>query len=87
MRLIRILIAFACLAAGIVVGGLNPQPVRIDFGLAHASTTLGVAVLLALLVGVVAGGIAVLAGVVLPLRQRLRRAEATRTAATRDDGV
>jgi len=73
MRLIRLLIALACLAAGIVVGALNPQPVTIDFGFTRGSATLGVAILLSLLAGVLAGGFAVLASVVWPLRQRLRR--------------
>lgn len=78
MRLIRLLIALACLAAGVVVGALNPQPVTIDFGFTHASTTLGVALILALLLGVIVGGLAMTASVVLPMRQRLRRAEAAR---------
>lgn len=86
MRLIRMLIALACLVAGIVVGVLNPQPVMIDFGFTHASTTLGVALILSLLVGVLAGGCALVAGVVLPLRQRLRRAEAGRNG-PRDGGA
>jgi uncharacterized membrane protein YciS (DUF1049 family) len=87
MRLIRILVAFACLAVGIVVGALNPQPVRIDFGLAQASTTLGVAILVSLLAGVVAGGLAVIAGVVFPLRQRLRRVEGIRPRSDATDGT
>ena len=86
MRLIRILIALACLAAGIVVGALNPQPVMIDFGFTHGSATLGVAILLSLLAGVLAGGFAVLASVVLPLRQRLRRSGNARDVAIANDG-
>ena len=84
MRLIRMLTALACLAAGIVVGALNPQSVNIDFGIFRATTTLGVAVLLSLLAGVTAGGLAMIAGVVLPLRQRLRRAESERTTRPSD---
>lgn len=84
MRLIRLLIALACLAAGIVVGALNPQIVAIDFGFARAAGTLGVALILALLLGVVLGGLAVTASVVLPLRQRLRRFEAMRPAPPSD---
>ena len=78
MRLIRMLIALACLVAGIVVGVLNPQPVVIDFGFTQASTTLGVALILSLLLGVLAGGLALMASVVLPMRQRLRRMETAR---------
>jgi putative membrane protein len=75
IRLIRLLIALACLAAGVVVGALNPQPAVLDFGFAQASSSLGVIVLVSLLVGVVAGGLALAASVVIPLRNRLRRAE------------
>ena len=78
MRILRMLIALACLIAGIVVGLLNPQPVTIDFGFTRVSTTLGVALILSLLSGVLAGGLALTASVVLPLRQRLRRIEASR---------
>lgn len=87
MRLIRILIALACLAAGIVVGALNPQPVTVDFGFTHGAVTLGVAILLSLLVGVLAGGFAVLASVVLPLRQRLRRTGNARDVSVANDGT
>ena len=80
MRLIRLLIAFACLVAGIVVGALNTQAVSLDLGFAQLSTSLGVAVLVALLLGVVVGGLVLTASVVLPLRQRLRRALASRAS-------
>ena len=75
IRLIRLLIALACLAAGIVVGALNPQAAVLDFGFTRVSSSLGVVVLVSLLVGVVAGGLALAASVVLPLHTRLRRAE------------
>ena len=83
MRLFRLLIALACLAAGIAVGGLNTQAVQLDLGFAQLPTSLGVAVLVALLLGVVVGGLALTASVVLPLRQRLRRVESARTASAR----
>jgi putative membrane protein len=73
MRLIRWLIALLCLAVGIVVGALNPQPVALDLGVATLHSTLGVCILLALLLGVIVGGLVLAASVVLPLRQRLRR--------------
>ena len=79
MRLFRLLIALACLAAGIAVGGLNTQAVQLDLGFAQLPTSLGVAVLVALLLGVVVGGLALAASVVLPLRQRLRRMESARS--------
>ncbi len=74
MRLIRLLIAIACLVAGIAVGALNPQPVALDLGFTALRAGLGVTVLVALLIGVVLGGLILTASVVLPLRQRLRRA-------------
>ena len=57
------------------MGALNPQPAVLDFGFAHASTSLGVIVLVTLLVGVVLGGLALAASVILPLHNRLRRAQ------------
>ena len=79
MRLIRFLIALLCIAAGVVVGALNPQPVPLDFGFITLHGTLGVSLLMALLVGVIAGGLMLAASVVLPLRQQLRRARMQRT--------
>ncbi|MCI4566427.1 LapA family protein [Lysobacter sp. CFH 32150] len=78
MRLIRLLIALACLAAGVAVGAMNPQVVALDLGFVAVSTTLGVAVIVALLFGVLVGGLVLAASVVLPLQQRLRRAEKSR---------
>ena len=75
MRLIRFLIAFACLVVGAVVGALNVQPALVDFGIGAVPTTLGVALIVALLLGVLVGGLAVTASLVLPLRRRLARAE------------
>ena len=74
MRVIRMLIAFAFIAIGAIVGALNRQEIAIDFGAFHASTTLGIALLVALLAGVVLGGVAIAASVVLPLRRQLARA-------------
>lgn len=76
MRLLRILIAVLCLVAGILVGALNPQTVSIDLGWITLYASLGVTLLVALLCGVVIGGLILAVSVVLPLRQRLRRAQA-----------
>lgn len=75
MRMIRLLIALACIALGAVVGALNRQAAVIDLGPAQIGTTLGVALLAALLLGVVLGGLAISASVVLPLRRRIARIE------------
>ncbi|WP_170218574.1 lipopolysaccharide assembly protein LapA domain-containing protein [Marilutibacter aestuarii] len=75
MRLIRLIIAFACLAVGAILGALNRDLVSIDFAAAQVTTTLGVALIVALLSGVLLGGLAIAASVVLPLRRRLGRLE------------
>ena len=33
MRLIRLLVALACLAIGVAIGALNAQPVSLDLGI------------------------------------------------------
>lgn len=84
MRLIRLVAAIACILLGALVGGLNTQRVVLDFGAASVATSLGLALLVALLLGVVAGGTILAVGVVVPLKRRLRRAEhATQNAAPR----
>lgn len=76
MRLIRLLIALACLAAGAILGALNRQIVNIDLGVGFVpATSLGIALIVALLAGALIGGLAISASVVLPLRRRLARAE------------
>lgn len=59
MRLIRPLLAIVCLGLGIVIGMLNRDPVAIDLGPVLVRSTLGVALLGALLTGALAGGLAV----------------------------
>ena len=76
VRLIRLLAAVACLLLGGIVGVLNTRPVVLDLGFAALRGSLGLVVLLALLMGVLVGGMLIAVGVVAPLRRRLRRAEA-----------
>ena len=73
MHVIRLLIAFACIALGAIVGALNRQAAVVDLGGAQIPTTLGGALLVALLLGVLLGGAAIAASVVWPLRRRLAR--------------
>ena len=77
MRPLRALAAFLFLIAGIVLGALNPTPVMVDLGLTHMRAGLGVILLCTLLVGVLVGGLAMTASVVLPLRRELRRRRKT----------
>ncbi|HEY2345584.1 MAG TPA: LapA family protein [Xanthomonadaceae bacterium] len=73
--LLQVLLALAFVAAGVLFGAFNPQVVVIDFHVFQATAGLGVSLLVALLFGALLGGIAVTAGIVWPLRRRLRRAE------------
>ena len=75
MRVIRLLVAIACIALGAVVGALNRGATIVDLGAVRIPTTLGVALLVALLLGVLMGGLAIAASVALPLRRRLARME------------
>ena len=75
MRLIRLIVAIACVLLGAIVGALNTQPVLLDFGIASIRASLGLSVLVALLLGVLVGGTILAVGVIAPLRRRLRRAE------------
>ena len=75
MAILRLLLLVAFLAAGLVVGSLNRQRIVLDFGLAEVVTTTGIAVMVALLAGVLLGGGLVLATSELPLRTRLGRAQ------------
>ena len=75
MRLIRLIVAIACVLLGAIVGALNTQSVLLDFGIASIRASLGLSVLVALLLGVVVGGTILAVGVVAPMRRRLRRAE------------
>lgn len=72
--LLQVLIALAFMAAGVLFGAFNPQVVNIDFHWFLIPASLGVALLIAVLVGAVLGGIAVTVGIAWPLRRQLRKA-------------
>ena len=86
MRWIRFFVAFVCLLAGAAVGALNRDMISVDLGVAVLSTNTGVALLVALLIGVLAGGLAISASVVLPLQRRLARLERQAIAPVPDSG-
>jgi uncharacterized integral membrane protein len=73
MRLVLPLFALLCAVLGILFGALNPQLVRVDLYWSSVESALGVTLLAALLAGAVLGGMAMLIGVVWPLKSRLRR--------------
>ena len=74
MNILRLLALLLFLAVGLVVGSLNSQRILLDFGLLEVVTTSGIAIVVALLAGVLLGGGLVVASTVLPLQARLRRA-------------
>ena len=73
MRPLRALAAVLFLIVRAVLGALNPAQVMVDLGLVHLRAGLGVILLCTLLAGVLVGGLAMTASVVLPLRRELRR--------------
>ena len=73
MNILRLLVLLAFLAIGLVVGSLNSQRLLLDFGVTEVVTTSGIAIVVALLAGVLLGGGLVVASTVLPLQARLRR--------------
>ena len=80
MRVLRLLVACLFLAAGALLGALNPQQVTIDFGPASVHAGLGASLLGAVLVGVVACGLLLTTAVIVPLRLQLRSTQAGKPA-------
>ena len=70
---VQILLAIVFVAAGVLFGAFNAQPVHIDFHAFVLTTSLGVGLLGAMFVGAALGGIAVTIGIVWPLRMRVRK--------------
>ncbi|MCL7714032.1 lipopolysaccharide assembly protein LapA domain-containing protein [Stenotrophomonas mori] len=74
MKAVRLLFLLAVLVAGLVIGSLNSQPVDVSLAFWVLRTTSGVAIIVSLLAGALLGGALVVAGVVIPLYAKLRRA-------------
>lgn len=74
MNTVRLLIALFFLAAGLVIGVLNTQPIVLKLLFTDIPTSSGVAIILSLLFGVLIGGLIVMATMVLPLYTKLRKA-------------
>ncbi|MFY2764907.1 lipopolysaccharide assembly protein LapA domain-containing protein [Arenimonas sp. MALMAid1274] len=77
MRLIKALLALLFIALGVLFGAMNRDPVRIELGFANLDTSLGISLLLAVLAGALLAGLVLTAGVIWPLRHRLRRGAPT----------
>lgn len=73
--LLQVLLALVFVAGGVLFGAFNPQVVAIDFHWFELSASLGVALLVAVFVGAIVGGIAMTLGIVWPLQRRLRKKE------------
>lgn len=75
MRLLFILLCLLMLSAGLLFGGLNAEPIAVDFHfIRFDAVRSGVALLLAALIGALLAGMALSLSVILPLQRRLRRA-------------
>ncbi|MBS3959094.1 MAG: DUF1049 domain-containing protein [Xanthomonadaceae bacterium] len=71
MRLLRLLLALACVAFGVALAALNGDPVALDLLWVELRPPLGLLLLLVLLLGALLGGLAVvLSRWTLDLRQR-----------------
>ncbi|MBN8921547.1 MAG: DUF1049 domain-containing protein [Rhodanobacter sp. 68-29] len=83
MRLIAILVLLFFVAAGVVVGALNADLVGYDFAFARVSVPKGAALLAALVLGWLLGGLTAWLGMSLRQRrlQRQRRKESGKTPA------
>lgn len=83
MRLIKALLALLFVVVGVLFGALNRTPVEIDLGFYSIQNAyLGTSLLLAVLVGALLAGGVLVAGVIWPLRHRLRRSQPSAEAAT-----
>ncbi|MBB3274475.1 MULTISPECIES: LapA family protein [Pseudoxanthomonas] len=81
MSTIRLVVALVFLAAGLVIGVLNTQPIVLKLLFTEIPTSSGVAIILSLLFGVLIGGLIVMATMVLPLYARLRKANKVQASA------
>jgi len=73
MRLIKSIVALLFIVLGVAFGALNRQTVHLDLWHAQYDVRLGLTLIVVLLSGALLGGLVVTAGVVWPLRRRLRR--------------
>ena len=74
MRLVMpVLLFLVFAAAGALFGAFNREAVHVDFHVFQLPSTLGVALLVALLLGAALGGLAVTIGIVWPLQRRVRK--------------
>lgn len=80
-RTILSIVAATIVTAGVVFSLFNLQQVTLELGFGSVTLPLGVLVLLALTTGALGAGFLLWAGVVLPMRMRLRATGKVRPAA------
>lgn len=73
MNVFRLLVLLAVLVLGLIVGAVNMTDMSINLVFTELRTSVGVALITALLAGVVIGAGLVLVGVVIPLYAKVRR--------------
>lgn len=74
MNTFRLVVALLFLAYGLIIGVLNTQPITLKLVFSEFQTSSGVGIMLSLLLGVLIGGLIVVATVVWPLYAKLRKA-------------
>ena len=75
MNIFRLMVALLFLVAGLVVGVWNRQDIILSLPFVEGiPTTSGIAIILALLCGVVIGGLIIMATLVWPLYAKLLKA-------------
>ena len=72
MRVIKALAALCFVVIGVLFGALNREHVHVDIGLDSFDVRLGFLILVVALIAACLGGLAVMAGVVWPMRRKLR---------------
>ncbi|RXR07468.1 LapA family protein [Pseudoxanthomonas composti] len=73
MNVLRLIVAILLIAVGLVAGVQNTDQVTLKFLTASVQTSSGVAIMLSVLIGAIAGVLIVLATMVWPLYSKLRR--------------
>jgi len=72
MRVIKALAALCFIVIGVLFGALNREHVHVDLGIGAVDVRLGLLILVVALIAAFFGGLAVMAGVVWPMRRKLR---------------
>lgn len=72
MNILRVVLLLCVLLVGLVIGAKNAHDIELDFVLTTLHTTVGIAIIVSLLVGVILGSGIVLFFTVVPTLAKLR---------------